>query len=135
MVCDSCAKIEADRQPVKEEIWPRRTTGRARGRPQERPQPYPERPHGRRGSRASRPPRATSSTRRARILLADGYAGVTLEAVALEAGEDRATIKRHFGSKAGLIHALFDQLGDDIFEDVTESRRARCRQARSARTC
>ena len=53
-----------------------------------------------------------------RILLAEGFAGVTLEAVALEAGEDRATIKRHFGSKAGLIHALFDQLGDDIFNEV-----------------
>ena len=55
-----------------------------------------------------------------RILLADGYDGVTLEAVALEAGEDRATIKRHFGSKAGLIHALFDYLGDDIFDEVNE---------------
>jgi AcrR family transcriptional regulator len=55
-----------------------------------------------------------------RILVAEGYAGVTLEAVALEAGEDKATIKRHFGSKAGLIHALFDQLGDDIFEEVNE---------------
>lgn len=54
-----------------------------------------------------------------RILLAEGYAGVTLEAVALEAGEDKATIKRHFGSKAGLIHALFDQLGDDIFVEVS----------------
>jgi len=54
-----------------------------------------------------------------RILLAEGYEGLTLEAVALEAGEDRATIKRHFGSKAGLIHALFDDMGDDIYGDVT----------------
>lgn len=55
-----------------------------------------------------------------RILLKDGFAGVTLEAVALEAGEDRATIKRHFGSKAGLVNALFDQLGADILNEVNE---------------
>jgi AcrR family transcriptional regulator len=53
-----------------------------------------------------------------RILVTEGYSGVTPEAVALEAVEDRAAIKRHFGSKAGLIHALFDQLGDDILEEL-----------------
>jgi len=55
-----------------------------------------------------------------RILVTEGHSGVTLEAVALEAGEDRATITRRFGSKASLIHALFDPLGDDILEEVNE---------------
>jgi len=65
-------------------------------------------------------PTAHNILRAARaLLLARGYAAVTLEAVALEAGEDRATITRHFGSKAGLVNALFDDLGEDIFEKLT----------------
>ena len=54
-----------------------------------------------------------------RLLRDDGYAAITLEGVALEAGEDRATITRHFGSKAGLVNALFDALGEDIFAQLT----------------
>jgi len=64
-------------------------------------------------------PTAHRILRAARTLLLErGYEAVTLEAVALEAGEDRATITRHFGSKAGLINALFDDLGDDIYDDI-----------------
>jgi AcrR family transcriptional regulator len=59
----------------------------------------------------------------ARVLLLErGYDGVTLEAVALEAGEERATLVRHFGSKAGLINALFDDLDQNILDDLI----ARC---------
>jgi AcrR family transcriptional regulator len=54
------------------------------------------------------------------ILLNSGFEALTLEAVALEAGEDRATITRHFGTKAGLIQALFDDMGNELLEDVTQ---------------
>jgi AcrR family transcriptional regulator len=53
-----------------------------------------------------------------RLVLTKGYEALTLEAVALEAGEDKGTITRHFGSRAGLIHALFDDMGNEIFEDL-----------------
>jgi TetR/AcrR family transcriptional regulator, regulator of biofilm formation and stress response len=90
---------------------------KGKGRPPGAPQPYPEVPMDTWLEGLS--PTAHHLLDAARsILLKDGYAAVTLEAVALEAGEDKATIKRHFGSKAGLIHALFDDLGDEIFEEV-----------------
>ena len=92
--------------------------GRAKGRPEGAPQPYPSVPMEEWLEGLS--PTARHLLDAARdILLADGYEGLTLEAVALEAGEDRATIKRHFGSRAGLIHALFDYLGGDIYEEIT----------------
>ena len=92
--------------------------GRAKGRPEGAPQPYPNVPMDEWLEGLS--PTARHLLDAARdILLADGYEGLTLEAVALAAGEERAAIKRHFGSKAGLIHALFDYLGGDIYEELT----------------
>jgi AcrR family transcriptional regulator len=60
---------------------------------------------------------ATTQTR-ARILAAaqellaapDGIAGFTVEAVARQADVSRMTVYYQFGSKAGLLEALFDQL-------------------------
>ena len=92
--------------------------GRARGRPEGAPQPYPSVPMDEWLEGLSPTARHLLDAARA-ILLADGYEGLTLEAVALAAGEERATIKRHFGSKAGLIHALFDYMGGDIYEELT----------------
>jgi len=93
--------------------------GKGKGRPPGAPRPYPEGPMDTWLEGLS--PTALNLLGAARrILLKDGFDGVTLEAVALEAGEDRATIKRHFGSKAGLIQALFDQLGADILDEVNE---------------
>lgn len=92
---------------------------KGKGRPPAAPQPYPQGPMDTWLEGLSPTAHHLLDAAR-RILLAEGYAGVTLEAVALEAGEDKATIKRHFGSKAGLIHALFDQLGDDILAGVSQ---------------
>ena len=92
--------------------------GKHRGRPPSAPAPYPAGPMDTWLDELS--PTAHRILRAAReLLLERGYEALTLEAVALEAGEDRATITRHFGSKAGLLHALFDDLGEDIFEDLS----------------
>jgi AcrR family transcriptional regulator len=94
-------------------------TPKGKGRPPGAPRPYPDVPMETWLEGLS--PTALNLLHAARrILVTEGYAGLTLEAVALEAGEDRATIKRHFGSKAGLVHALFDQLGAEIFDEVSE---------------
>jgi AcrR family transcriptional regulator len=61
---------------------------------------------------------ATTDQTRARILSAarellaapGGIAGVTVEAVARHADVSRMTVYYQFGSKAGLLEALFDQL-------------------------
>jgi AcrR family transcriptional regulator len=61
---------------------------------------------------------ATTEQTRARILAAahqllaaaGGIAGVTVEAVARHADVSRMTVYYQFGSKAGLLEALFDQL-------------------------
>lgn len=92
--------------------------GKRRGRPPAAPAPYPAGPMDTWLDELS--PTARNILRAARrLLLAEGYAAITLEGVALEAGEDRATITRHFGSKAGLVNALFDALGEDIFAQLT----------------
>jgi AcrR family transcriptional regulator len=43
-----------------------------------------------------------------RILDRDGFDALTFEAIAAESGENRASIRYHFGSKAGLIGTLVD---------------------------
>jgi AcrR family transcriptional regulator len=61
---------------------------------------------------------ATTTQTRARILAAahqllaaaGGIAGFTVEAVARQADVSRMTVYYQFGSKAGLLEALFDQL-------------------------
>jgi AcrR family transcriptional regulator len=45
-----------------------------------------------------------------RLLKGDGYAQFTLDTVAREADVSRATVYYQFGSKAGLLEALFDDL-------------------------
>lgn len=51
-------------------------------------------------------------------LLADGYAGLTMAKVAVRAGESKALISYHFGSKQGLVAAAATQVGDEITEEV-----------------
>jgi AcrR family transcriptional regulator len=90
---------------------------RRRGRPPAAPPPYPAAPMDTWLEELT--PTAHRILRAARTLLLErGYEAVTLEAVALEAGEDKATITRHFGSKAGLLNALFDDLDENILEDL-----------------
>lgn len=43
-----------------------------------------------------------------RILERDGFNALTFEAIAAESGENRASIRYHFGSKAGLVSVLVD---------------------------
>lgn len=48
-----------------------------------------------------------------RVLARDGYRGLSLEAIAAEAGENKASIRYHFGNKAGLVTALVDSVVHD----------------------
>ena len=50
-----------------------------------------------------------------RLLIERGFVGLTIESIALEANETRASVTKHFGSKAGLIEALFDSLVHDTY--------------------
>lgn len=76
------------------------------------------------GSAARRPGRPSSGARERILdsaletLLADGYAGMTNAKVALRAGENKALISYHFGSKHGLVAAAAAELGDSITDEV-----------------
>lgn len=47
------------------------------------------------------------------MLARDGFAGITFDAVAAEANENKALIAYHFGNKAGLLTALIDSVAHD----------------------
>jgi TetR/AcrR family transcriptional regulator, transcriptional repressor of bet genes len=53
-------------------------------------------------------------------LLADGYAGLTTAKVAVRAGESKALIAYHFGSKQGLVAAAARNLGELITEEIVQ---------------
>ena len=48
-----------------------------------------------------------------RLLDEKGFTGLTFEAISAESGENRASIRYHFGNKAGLIEALADSVVHD----------------------
>jgi AcrR family transcriptional regulator len=50
-----------------------------------------------------------------RLVVERGYHALTLEAVALDAGETPHTVLRHFGSKAGLVEAVLDAAAHDAY--------------------
>jgi AcrR family transcriptional regulator len=64
-----------------------------------------------------------------RVLARDGFSGLTVEAITAEAGENKAAVGYHFGSKNALIATLvdwidhddsaklIDQLSDEVSED------------------
>ncbi len=52
------------------------------------------------------------------VLKAQGYAGLSIAKVAAEAGENKALISYHFGSRQGLIAAAARQLGESISEEI-----------------
>lgn len=52
------------------------------------------------------------------VLRSDGYAGLTIAKVAARAGENKALISYHFGSKQGLIAEAGRALGQVITDDV-----------------
>lgn len=49
---------------------------------------------------------------------AEGYAGLTVAKVAARAGESKALIAYHFGSKGGLVNAVGGELGELVTERV-----------------
>jgi len=55
-----------------------------------------------------------------KLLVERGYRALTLEAVALEAGETVGTVKRHFASKAGLVEILVDSLAHNRWVNSVE---------------
>lgn len=48
-----------------------------------------------------------------RVLLRDGFGGLTFEAISAEANEHKGLIAYHFGNKAGLTTALVDSVAHD----------------------
>lgn len=48
------------------------------------------------------------------VLLTHGYAGLSTRSVAAKAGTQMSQIRYHFGSKEGLILALFERMNDDL---------------------
>lgn len=54
------------------------------------------------------------------VLIDEGYEAVTIEHVALQANVDPATVRRHFVSKAGLVHAVWDRLEIEAWEELVE---------------
>jgi len=70
--------------------------------------------HGLPGAARELPPTAAKLLAAARrILVRNGYAGLTMQAIEQEAGINRALVHYYFGSKAGLLEALVDSLFED----------------------
>jgi len=59
-----------------------------------------------------------------RLLDEKGFAGLTFEAIAAEAHENKASIRYHFGNKAGLIEALADSVVHDDNVELLKRLRA-----------
>ena len=55
------------------------------------------------------------------VLKSDAYAGLTIAKVAARAGENKALIAYHFGSKQGLVAAAGRALGEQVTEAVTDA--------------
>jgi len=53
-----------------------------------------------------------------RVLVAKGFAGLTLRAIALESGENSAMVQYYFGNKAGLVKAMIDSVFRDDQQDA-----------------
>lgn len=65
-----------------------------------------------------------------RVLARDGYAGLTLEAITAEAGENKAAIRYHFGGKDALITTLIEWLDHDDSVRLLDSLAAEGEDAR-----
>jgi AcrR family transcriptional regulator len=55
------------------------------------------------------------------VLMTDGYAGLTIAKVAAAAGENKALIGYHFGSKQGLVAAVGREVGGEITTEVVDA--------------
>ena len=54
------------------------------------------------------------------VLKSDGYAGLSLAKVAARAGENKALISYHFGSRQGLVAAAARELGETITVEILD---------------
>ena len=100
---------DQDRQRTKKRTAAQRSPGRRAAQENQDTLPIP-----RNGAVSSLPPTAQKFLRAARNLLYEGgFDALRLEAIAKEAGENRALIRYYFGGKDGLIAALVDMLTHD----------------------
>jgi AcrR family transcriptional regulator len=53
-----------------------------------------------------------------RVLVAKGFAGLTLRAIAKESGENSAMVQYYFGNKEGLVKAMIDSVFRDDQQDA-----------------
>ena len=53
-----------------------------------------------------------------RVLVAKGFAGLTLRAIARESGENSAMVQYYFGNKEGLVKAMIDSVFRDDQQDA-----------------
>jgi AcrR family transcriptional regulator len=53
-----------------------------------------------------------------RVLVAKGFSGLTLRAIAQESGENSAMVQYYFGNKEGLLKAMIDSVFRDDQEDA-----------------
>jgi AcrR family transcriptional regulator len=56
-----------------------------------------------------------------RVLLEEGYAGLSTRAVAAEAGTQMSQIRYHFGSKEGMVLALFEHMNEALIARQAET--------------
>jgi AcrR family transcriptional regulator len=53
-----------------------------------------------------------------RVLVAKGFSGLTLRAIAQESGENSAMVQYYFGNKAGLVRAMIDSVFREDQQDA-----------------
>jgi AcrR family transcriptional regulator len=58
-----------------------------------------------------------------RVLVAKGFAGLTLRAIARESGENSAMVQYYFGNKEGLVKAMIDSVFRDDQQDAAVAMR------------
>jgi len=58
-----------------------------------------------------------------RVLVAKGFSGLTLRAIAQESGENSAMVQYYFGNKAGLVKAMIDSVFRDDQQDAAAAMR------------
>ena len=56
-----------------------------------------------------------------RVLVAKGFSGLTLRAIARESGENSAMVQYYFGNKEGLVKAMIDSVFRDDQEDAASA--------------
>ena len=69
------------------------------------------------------PPAANILAAAQRVLVAEGFPGLTLRAIAAESGENSAMVQYYFGGKDGLVEAMIDSVFRDDQQEVAAAMR------------